>query len=216
MRTRWDYHRRRGSSDTVRTRCPICVCRLVSTAKQRCGDEDMHQAIHSAGYDHSPVMAEADRGDGVGMRGHEANEFACMQVVSLRARTKPTIPTLRRVPYPYSLVEPSGDNEIARRIISDTEHEVRMPYQALHFLRLQSASDAHWVLHLALTSATLHILTVLSSDALAMYWPSLDHAMSEMPSSWPFKVCTISPISGSHILIVLSAACLSSPRQRHA
>ena len=56
------------------------------------------------------------------------------------------------------------------------------------------------------TVSTFHIRMVVSSEADARHTPSVDHAMSESPFVWPFRLRIRSPVNGDHILIRLSAA----------
>lgn len=61
---------------------------------------------------------------------------------------------------------------------------------------------------LGLTVSTTHMRTVLSSEAEARSSLSDDHAMSDSPSVWPFRVFRISPVYAFHSLINLSPASL--------
>lgn len=61
-----------------------------------------------------------------------------------------------------------------------------------------------------LTESTSHIRILVSSDAEARKTPSGDHAISELPAVWPFKLRISTPVNGFHILTTLSAPAFAS------
>ena len=115
------------------------------------------------------------------------------------------LPTSCYVPYPNSFVESSGYQKIRVRVVVHTENEVRVADECFHFTALNELSPVlkisfQWML----TSSILQILIVLSSDADAIYSPSLAQAISDIPSVWPSNVSSISPVMPSQSLMTLS------------
>lgn len=76
---------------------------------------------------------------------------------------------------------------------------------SLHYAEWAKLQSFRFSLTRILTSSILQILTVLSSEADAIYSPSLAHAISDIPSVWPCSVSMNSPVTPSQSLINLSA-----------
>ncbi len=105
--------------------------------------------------------------------------------VNSKRDSKRVISTSCNVPDTDCLVEPARNQEIGLWTEVDAKNEIGMSFQDFRHCELRDENKSNYDRYReepAQTVSTLHIQMVLSSEAEAMYSPSCDQAISDIPS----------------------------------